>query len=43
MALKNYLVHLPSHDDFMVEIDMEKELNERGNGGGWYDDGDNAR
>ena len=43
MALPNYLVHLPINNDAIVDIDVEEELNERGNGGDLYDDGENAR
>ena len=40
-AVHNYLMHLPSHDDFIVDIDVEEELNERGNVGVSDDDGYN--
>ena len=33
VALTNYLVHLPSQDYVRLDIDVEEELNERGNGG----------
>ena len=42
VALPNYLVHLPSHNYFIIEIGVEEELNERENGGDSDDDGDNA-
>ena len=38
MALPNYLVHLPSQNDVIVDIYVGEELNERGNGGD-LDDG----
>ena len=41
VAVHNYLMHLPSHDDFMVDIDVEEELNVRGNGRVSDDDGYN--
>ena len=37
------MVHLPSQNGVIVEIDVEEELNERGNGGDLDDVGDNAR
>ena len=43
VALPNYLVDLQSQNDSIVDIDMEKELNERRNGGYLDDYGDNAR
>ena len=33
VSLTNYLVQTPIHNDVMVDIDLEEELNERGNGG----------
>ena len=41
VEVHNYLIHLPSHDDFIVDIDVEEELNERGNVGVSDDDGYN--
>ena len=38
VALTNYLVHLPSKNDVIMEIYVEEELNERGNGGDLDDD-----
>ena len=35
----NYLVHIPSQNDVIMDIDMEEELNERENGGGLDDCG----
>ena len=43
MELLNYLVHLPHQNNFMVEIYVEEELNERVNGRDSDDDGDDAR
>ena len=43
MALLNYLVQLPSHNYARVDIDVNKELNEKINGGDLDDDVDNAR
>ena len=43
VALTIYLVHLPSHNYFMVEFDVEEKLNESGNGGGLDDDCDGTR
>ena len=43
VALTNYLLHLPSYNDFILEIDVEEELNQRGDGGNLDDDGDNVR
>ena len=43
LALPNYLVHVSSQDYFIVDIDMEEELNERGNGEDSGDDSYNAR
>ena len=43
VALPNYLVHLPSLDDVVVDIDVDEELNERGNCGDSYYGGDDAR
>ena len=39
-ALTNYLVQLPSQNDIIVYIDVEEELDDRGNGGNSDDDGD---
>ena len=36
-------MHLPTHNCLIMEIDLEKELNERRNGGDLDDDGDDAR
>ena len=41
VEITNYLVHLPSHNDFIVETDVEEELNYWGNDGHLDDDGDN--
>ena len=41
--LSNYLIHLPSYDDFIFDIYVEEELNERWNGGYLDDDSNNAR
>ena len=43
MGLTNYLVHIPSQNYVILCLDMEEELNERGNGRGLDDVGDNAR
>ena len=43
MALTNYLVYLPSHNGFIMDIDVEEELNDRLNGGYPDDDYDGAR
>ena len=43
MALTNYLVHLPRKNDVVVDIDVEEELNERGNYGDSDYGGDDAR
>ena len=43
VALPNYLVHLPSHNDGIVDIDVVEELNYRGNDGYSDDVGDYAR
>ena len=43
MVLTNYLVHITSHNDVIMEIDLEEELNKRVNYGDLDDDGDNAR
>ena len=42
MALPNYLVQLPSHNDVIVDIGVEEELNDRVNGGDSDDDGEYA-
>ena len=42
VELINYLVHLPSKSDFIVEIGLEEDLNERVNGGNSNYDGDDA-
>ena len=43
MALTNYLVQLPIYNEVIVEIDAEKELNERVRVGDSNDDGENVR
>ena len=43
MALTNYLVHLPSKNYVIMNIDVDEELNERVNGGELDGVGDNAR
>ena len=43
MELPNFLVHLPSQNYFIMDIDVKEELNERVNGGYLDDVGDNAR
>ena len=43
VELPSYMVHLPIQNDVIVYIDVEKELNERLNGGDLYDYGDDAR
>ena len=43
MALTNYLVQLPIYNEVIVEIDVEKELNERVRVGDSNDDGENVR
>ena len=43
MILPNYLVHLPSQNDLIVDIGVQEELNERVNGGDLYDVGGDAR
>ena len=44
VALPNYLVHLQSQNDFIMEMDVDQELNQRGNCGDSDDDnGDYAR
>ena len=42
LALTNYLVHLPSKNYVLMNIDVDEELNERVNGGELDDVGDNA-
>ena len=42
MAIPNYLVYLLNENDFIMEIDVEEELNEQVNGGDLDGDGDNA-
>ena len=32
VALPKYLVHLPSYSDFIMDMDVEEELNDRLNG-----------
>ena len=36
-------MHLPSQNDVVLDIDVEEEMNESGNGGDSDDDGYNAR
>ena len=43
MSLPNYLLHLPSKNDVIIDIDVEEELKERGNCGDLDDYGDDAR
>ena len=43
VALTNYLVHLPSQNYVIMEIDVEEELNERRNGWDLDDVCDDAR
>ena len=43
LELPNFLVHLPSQNYVILDIDVEEELNERVNGGYFDDFGDNAR
>ena len=43
VAPPNYLVHLLRQNDVIMDIDVEEELNERGNSGDSDDDGDDAR
>ena len=43
VAISNYLVHVPSQNDVILEIGVEEKLNERGNCGDSDDDGDYAR
>ena len=43
VAPSNYLVHLPSHNDVIVNIDVKEELNDMGNCGDSDDDSDDAR
>ena len=43
LVLPNFLVHLPSQNYVIMDIDVEEELNERVNGGGLDDGGDNTR
>ena len=43
MELPNYLVHIPSHNDFTMDFFVEEELNKRVNGGDSDDDSDDAR
>ena len=43
VKLPNYLVHLPSQNDVIMEIGVEEGLNEGRNGGYLDDDGDNVR
>ena len=43
VALPKYLVHLPGHNCFIVDIDFEEELSERVNGGNLYDDGNDVQ
>ena len=42
VALPNYLLHLPSHNDVIMDIDIKEELNGRGNGGDLDYDGENT-
>ena len=37
------MVHLPSQNGIIMEINVEEKLNERGNCGDLYGDGNNAR
>ena len=41
-ALSNYLVHLSSKNYVMVDIDLEEDMNERGDRGDFDDDVDDA-
>ena len=43
VALPNYMMRLPSQNDFIMDINGEEELNKRGNGGDSDDDGEDAR
>ena len=43
LALPNFMVHLPSQNYFIIDIDVEEELNERVNGGYLYDVGEKAK
>ena len=43
MALPNYPMHFPSWNDVMMDIGVEKELNQRGYFDDFYYDGNNAR
>ena len=43
LALPNFLVHLPSQNYVIIDIDVEEDLNERVNCRDLDDGGDNAR
>ena len=43
VALPNYMVHLPNENDVVMEMDVDEELNDRGNGGDSDDDVENLR
>ena len=43
MARPNYLVHLTIQNYFILDIDVEEELNKRGNGGNLDDYGGDER
>ena len=43
VAMNNYLVHLPSQNDVIVDIDVNKEMNKRVNGRYFDVDGKDAR
>ena len=42
VELPNYLVHLPSQNDFIMYIYLEDKINESGNSGDLDDDGDST-
>ena len=43
LEMPNYMVYLPSKIDFIVDIDVEEEINNRVNGGDSDDCGGDAR
>ena len=42
MALTNYLVHTPSQNYVIININVDEEMNERRNGGDLDDDGEDT-
>ena len=43
VSLPNNLVHLPTQNDVILDIDAEEELNSKVNGGDLYEHGENVR